>query len=94
MKKVFDKYDADGSGQIEKDEFKLMMTDLVCVGKLKGLEVPNGLLEDQWLSVDHDGSGEVDFDEFCEWYFFAYIPMMEKMEARGAVHKNLSKKRD
>jgi Ca2+-binding EF-hand superfamily protein len=94
VKKVFDKYDADGSGQIEKDEFKLMMTDLVCVGKLKGLEVPNGLLEDQWLSVDHDGSGEVDFDEFCEWYFFAYIPMMEKMEARGAVHKNLGKKRD
>merc|ERR1719487_2437868 len=92
VKRVFDKYDEDGSGQMEKDEFKLMMTDLICVGKLKGLQVPNGLLEDQWLSVDHDGSGEVDFDEFCEWYFFAYLPMMEKMEARGAVHKAMAKK--
>merc|ERR1719161_1946761 len=92
VKKVFDKYDEDGSGQMEKEEFKLMMTDLICVGKLKGLQVPNGLLEDQWLSVDHDGSGEVDFDEFCEWYFFAYLPMMEKMEARGAVHKAMAKK--
>merc|ERR1719174_312611 len=86
VKKVYDKYDEDGSGQMEKDEFAMMMNDLVCVGKLKGHEVPRALLEDQWKGVDHDGSGEVDFEEFCEWYFFAYQPMMAEMEAKGARH--------
>merc|ERR1719440_306460 len=86
VKAVFDKYDEDGSGKMEKDEFRLMMTDLVCVGKLKGQEVPRALLEDQWKGVDHDGSGEVDFDEFCEWYFFAYTPMMKEMESKADRH--------
>jgi len=86
VKKVFDKYDEDGSGQMEKDEFDCMMNDLICVGKLKGQEVPKALLDSQWKGVDHDGSGEVDFDEFCEWYFFAYKPMMAEMEAKGARH--------
>merc|ERR1719389_1548188 len=86
VKKVFDKYDEDGSGMMEKDEFDCMMNDLICVGKLKGQEVPKALLDSQWKGVDHDGSGEVDFDEFCEWYFFAYKPMMAEMEAKGARH--------
>ena len=34
MKKVFDKYDEDGSGQMEKDEFDCMMNDLICVSNL------------------------------------------------------------
>jgi Ca2+-binding EF-hand superfamily protein len=86
VKRVFDKYDEDGSGLMEKDEFALMMKDLICVGKLKGQEVPRALLENQWRGVDHDGSGEVEFDEFCEWYFFAYLPMMAEMESKASRH--------
>merc|ERR1719160_2323655 len=83
VKAVFDKYDEDGSGQMEKEEFDMMMTDLICVGRLKGLEVPPGLLNEQWKQVDHDGSGEVDFDEFAEWYCLSYIPKKMADEERS-----------
>jgi len=96
VKTVFDKYDTSGDHQIDKDEFKHMMNDLICVGKLKGMDVPNDLLERHWLCVDSDKSGEVDFEEFCEWWFFAFMPMhneqMEKakriLEAKKQIKKN------
>merc|ERR1712139_148853 len=88
---VFKKYDADGSGQMEKDEFEEMMTELICVGRLKGLTVPQGLLDDQWRSVDHDGSGEVEFEEFAEWYLLSYIPMQQKNEERAAYWREQKK---
>lgn len=65
IKKQFDKYDADGSGFIDSEEFTIMIcgflgarTDDISAERLKGW----------WREIDADGSGEVDFPEFVEWY--------------------------
>lgn len=66
IKKKFDFYDTDKSGEIEFDEFEKMM------GSLLGLKDPGDLPAERmnrfWREIDVDGSGSVDFGEFVEWY--------------------------
>lgn len=66
IKKKFDMYDTDKSGEIEFDEFEQMM------GNLLGLKDPGDLPAERmnrfWREIDVDGSGSVDFGEFVEWY--------------------------
>ena len=60
VKSLFKKYDEDGSGTLEKNEFlKLLKDDMA--------------LEEQsanvcYSSVDKDGDGGVSFDEFLPWF--------------------------
>jgi len=71
IKKQFDKYDTDGSGNIEWEEFVLMMEALM--GAQPG-DIPIKRLSGFWREIDGDGSGEVDFDEFVEWYLKYFNP--------------------
>lgn len=71
IKKQFDKYDTDGSGNIEWEEFVLMMETLM--GAKPG-DIPMGRLSGFWREIDCDGSGEVDFDEFVGWYLKYFNP--------------------
>jgi len=66
IKKRFDQFDTDKSGEIEFDEFELMMGKLLGLGKPGDL--PRERLERFWKEIDKDGSGSVDFSEFTEWY--------------------------
>ena len=75
MRRVFDTYDEDRSNEIEREEFYKLMVDLICAGRLKDCTISDGVLEDFFLQVDHDGSGAVDFDEFCEWWFYHFKTM-------------------
>lgn len=70
---MFAKYDTDGSGEIEKEEFGMMMQDLLCIGRCKDQELPKALLNDYWMSIDQDGSGAVDRDEFVQWYCLSFM---------------------
>eukprot|EP00429_Kryptoperidinium_foliaceum_P072177 CAMPEP_0176052020 /NCGR_PEP_ID=MMETSP0120_2-20121206/25863_1 /TAXON_ID=160619 /ORGANISM="Kryptoperidinium foliaceum, Strain CCMP 1326" /LENGTH=177 /DNA_ID=CAMNT_0017385459 /DNA_START=57 /DNA_END=590 /DNA_ORIENTATION=+ len=58
LKEFFDAYDADGSGSIDDKELKVMMRDM-------GLVLSTEELVAMILEVDEDGSGEMEFGEFC-----------------------------
>ncbi|CAD7949312.1 unnamed protein product [Amoebophrya sp. A120] len=64
LRAKFNEFDVDGSGFIDKDEFK---------GVLKAFmgsrnEISKERFDAYWRDVDQDNSGEVDFEEFLKWY--------------------------
>jgi len=65
VKKMYDKFDDDGSGEMEQDEFESMIHQLV--GAKPG-DISAERLKAFWREIDRDGSGAVDFPEFVEWY--------------------------
>lgn len=65
-KKTFDKYDTDGSGLIEYDEFDDLLQSLLKT--TEALRLPHERVQNLWRSADTDGSGELDFEEFVAFY--------------------------
>lgn len=65
VKKMFDQYDEDGSGEMERDEFECMIHQLV--GAKPG-DISAERLKGFWREIDRDGSGAAEFSEFVEWY--------------------------
>ena len=59
MQEVFDLFDKDGDGTINTHEFKVLFR---CFGIKLNDEQILGLINE----YDADGSGEIDFNEFCE----------------------------
>ena len=53
---VFRKFDADGSGTIEKGEFRNAIAKM-------GFDAPDDCIDELFDEVDDDGSGTVDFKE-------------------------------
>lgn len=66
VKKVFDKFDADNSGEIDKDEFIQVLCHMMSVKDPS--DVSQSMLMRYWREVDCDNSGSVDFEEFLVWY--------------------------
>jgi len=66
VRKVFDSFDEDGSGEIDKDEFKLLFCKL---NKQKASDIPDLVLERYWLEADQDFSGCINFSEFLMWWY-------------------------
>lgn len=66
LKKMFDLYDADGSGCIDKEEFKTVVCTMMNVKDPR--DISKFMLDRYWREVDTDGSGEVEFEEFLKWY--------------------------
>jgi len=66
LRQKFDKYDTDGSGLIDKEEFGEILRELMMV-KSKS-DVPQERFDFYWREIDNDQSGEVDFGEFLTWY--------------------------
>ncbi|CAN0200521.1 unnamed protein product [Pylaiella littoralis] len=60
-KEVFDMFDADGSHTISTSEMKSLLQEM-CI------PMKRPQLKELMREIDTDGSGEVDFDEFYEWY--------------------------
>lgn len=65
-KMKFDKFDLDGSGEIEFDEFEKLLYQMLKIPK--HLDLPQSRIKAFWTEVDLDGSGGVDFEEFLQWY--------------------------
>mmetsp|Transcript_23122 Transcript_23122/g.41799 ORF Transcript_23122/g.41799 Transcript_23122/m.41799 type:complete len:473 (-) Transcript_23122:320-1738(-) len=68
LKPLFRIFDKDDGGSISKEEFVECHSMLVNSMKIH----PDSSNEDSWgkvdfSSIDSDGSGEIDFDEFCGW---------------------------
>ena len=58
FKIAFEEFDHDGGGTIDTSELSDLMDSL-------GMPRSREELEEMVLSVDEDGSGEIDFEEFC-----------------------------
>ena len=66
VKAKFDYFDLDHSGFIDPEEFQNMMCQLMrCSTKS---DLPQSRLERFWKEADKNGDGEIDFEEFLEWY--------------------------
>jgi hypothetical protein len=65
IEREFNRYDEDGSGEIEFPEFKCLLCELL---KAKSEDIPDRRLNQLWGEIDADKSGCVDFEEFLEWY--------------------------
>lgn len=60
VRSMFEQLDKDGDGQLDRAELK-MVADAI------GHRMSNGELDTAMTQLDHDGNGEVDFDEFFLW---------------------------
>jgi NACalpha-BTF3-like transcription factor len=58
---LFDSIDEDGSGTLEREEIASLAEEMDTPLTERELDVA-------MMAMDADGSGEVDFDEFSEWY--------------------------
>lgn len=63
---VFSMYDTDKSGNIEFNEFKMLLCKLLEVADVT--DIPGDRMSMFWKQVDASGNGEVDFGEFLVWY--------------------------
>jgi len=66
IKRSFDKFDVDGSQEIDLDEFKEMLKSMLRAANIGDLSEERVM--GWWREIDKDGSGGVDFSEYCEWY--------------------------
>lgn len=66
MRKYFTELDADGSGLLDKDEFKVLVCRAFHAKNID--DIPKERVEEFWNRIDADGSGEVSFEEFVAWY--------------------------
>ena len=62
VKVAFDKYDADGSGSIDKEELGELIKEL-------GNELTDDELTNALKSLDVNKDGVIDLEEFAWWYF-------------------------
>lgn len=66
-RRTFDKYDFDGDGKLDIDEFKTLISEF-CLDQLQETkDSPCHLPEDFFEGVDQSADGEVDFEEFLRW---------------------------
>lgn len=75
---VFKESDADGDGWLDKDELSNM---------LKAIGVPQDRGAALFDLADHDGSGAIDFEEFCTWIFSDAKQVMSVCIKKGELIK-------
>lgn len=66
VKKIFDSFDKDKSGEIDQLEFRKILCSLMNVKNMADMSEQR--LSRYWREVDVDGSGAIGFDEFLAWY--------------------------
>lgn len=72
---MFDRIDDDGSGLLDRGETKELMVQL-----FPGLS--DAEFDEAFATMDDDGSGEVDFDEFSAWWEAELKEKGAELEAR------------
>ena len=65
-KQAFDKYDEDGSGAIDMDEFECLLSDLLKVPAGHHLSAERIMV--LWRDADREGEGELDLEAFCGFF--------------------------
>jgi hypothetical protein len=83
IKDHFQRYDADGSGAIDKQEFREVCKDLLLVGKAKHCELAEGMVDQFWTQADSKRTGEIEFEDFLVWFYFSGVYASIKSGHRG-----------
>ena len=65
LRSLFDQVDADKSGLLDREEVRTMVIRL-------GREVTEQEIDEAMAAMDEDKSGEVDVDEFSQWWRIAF----------------------
>lgn len=71
IKKDFDRFDTDGSGTLEEEEFKRV---LYCVFQAKEGDLSDNRLRHFWMEIDSDKDGQIEFAEYVKWYLKYFNP--------------------
>lgn len=61
IRREFDYFDKDSSGQLDKSEFRQLFA--ILAPDAKRSEADEG-----FAAIDEDGSGSIEFDEFVDWW--------------------------
>ncbi len=61
LRRIFEELDEDGSGELDRDEVRSMVTQL-------GMDASEKDVDAAMSAMDADGGGTVDFEEFCAWW--------------------------
>jgi len=69
IRDYFKSYDEDGSGAIDREEFAMVVKDILCFGKAKNVEIPDKVVDQYFNSADKRRCGEVTFENFLVWSF-------------------------
>jgi len=70
IKDCFDLCDSDHSGQVDINEFTLIIHKVFHVPL--GQQIPLTRIRTFWSEIDKDGSGMVDFEEFLDWWLINF----------------------
>lgn len=73
IQKVYDFFDTDQSGNIDREEFSKVMHTLLKVNDESHMS--ERMIDRYWHEVDKDFSGSVEFEEFLQWYiqYFSHL---------------------
>lgn len=72
-KKEFERFDTDGSGEIELDEFRELLNVLLKV-PANGEKIPESRVQSFWRICDLDGNGSLDLVEFVTFWLKHFEP--------------------
>jgi len=61
LRAAFDRFDRDGNGTIDEDEFSELVRSL-------GVAMTPEKVQTAFLAVDVNGNGRIDFGEFVVWW--------------------------
>jgi Ca2+-binding EF-hand superfamily protein len=79
-KRYFDEFDADGSGEIDREEFEEMLYKCLRIPRHIGL--PASRVQQLWRAADYDGGGGIDMEEFVKFYM-KYFSQVGGAECKG-----------
>jgi Ca2+-binding EF-hand superfamily protein len=84
---LFDEFDPDGSGTIDKLELFNVLRELGQVPSGGNPKEKEDFLEKNFALADTNGDGVVDFDEFAEFYALTMDAIEQEQVARDAFQK-------
>lgn len=61
LREIFDHFDADSNGVIDRDEFKKLLRSM-------DGDMPDEVILEGLSALDGDANGVIDWDEFVEWW--------------------------
>merc|ERR1712118_28003 len=73
IKDHFIRYDADGSGAIDKQEFREVVRELLLVGKAKHCDLADNVVDQFWVQADNKRTGEIEFEDFLVWFYYSGV---------------------
>ena len=92
LRRMFDDYDTNGDGDIDQHELKEQLEQIFLHGGVEELPLSDEEIENVLDSLDKDGNGTVDVDEWVGWLMEGIAdPRTRKtmMQSEDSLHKKL-----